>query len=174
VPFDKEKYKEEFKKFLKERTIKHSTQAFKIKLFLQKAENSLLIAKHAKEIKPIEDQPKKLYWDYWAITISYYSMLYAAKAAILSKGYEVNDHDAAQIALGHLLVPDEIEKEDLELLSQSYKIFEDEYVKYFEDAKTESYIARYSAIRTYTERRLEEIFGNATKFIAKISLVLQE
>jgi uncharacterized protein (UPF0332 family) len=101
-------------------------------------------------------------------------MLYAAKAAILSKGYEVNDHDAAQIALGHLLVPDEIEKEDLELLSQSYKIFEDEYVKYFEDAKTESYIARYSAIRTYTERRLEEIFGNATKFIAKISLVLQE
>ena len=85
-----------------------------------------------------------------AITITYYSILYAAKAAILYKGYEVSDHDAAQIALGHLLVQDGIEKEDLELLNQSYKIFEDEYVHYFEDAKTESYIARYSAIHTYT------------------------
>lgn len=174
MPFDKGKYKEEFKKFLKKGTIKHSAQFFKVKLFLQKAENSLLIAKHIKEISPNNEQPKKLYWDYWAITISYYSMLYAAKAAILSKGYEVNDHDAAQIALGHLLVPNEIEKEDLELLSQSYKIFEDEYVKYFEDAKKESYIARYSAIKTYTERRLEEIFHNAAQFIAKISLILQE
>jgi uncharacterized protein (UPF0332 family) len=101
-------------------------------------------------------------------------MLYAAKAAILSKGYEAKDHDAAQIALGHLLVPDEIEKEDLELLSQSYKIFEDEYVKYFEDAKTESYIARYSAIKTYTERRLNEIYDNAIKFVGKISLILAD
>jgi uncharacterized protein (UPF0332 family) len=101
-------------------------------------------------------------------------MLYAAKAAILSKGYEVSDHDAAQVALGHLLVPDEIEKEDLEILQQSYKIFEDEYAHYFEDAKTESYIARYAAIKTYTQRRLEEIFGNATEFVAKIGLIIDE
>lgn len=134
----------------------------------------LLIAKHIKEIQPTKDQPPKLHWNYWAITISYYSMLYAAKAAILSKGYEVDDHDAAQIALGHLLVPDELEKEDLEILNQAHKIFEDEYVHYFEDAKKESHIARYSAIKTYTERRLEEIFNNATEFIAKINLVLQE
>ncbi|MBI2673366.1 hypothetical protein HYX19_03840 [Candidatus Woesearchaeota archaeon] len=101
-------------------------------------------------------------------------MLYATKAAILSKGYEVSDHDAAQIALGHLLVPDEIEKEDLELLNQSYKIFEEEYVHYFEDAKKESRIARYSAIKTYTERRLDVIFNNATDFVAKIGMILQK
>ena len=100
-------------------------------------------------------------------------MLYAAKAAILSKGYEVSDHDAAQIALGHLLVPDKIEKEDLELLNQAYKIFEDEYVHYFEDAKTESHIARYSAIHSYTQRRVAEIFENATKLVAKIGLILE-
>ncbi|MEK6943160.1 MAG: HEPN domain-containing protein [Nanoarchaeota archaeon] len=168
----KEDYKKQFAEFLRENRIVKSGQSFKIKLFLEKAENSLLIAKHAKELQPNKDQPKKIYWDYWAITISYYSMLYAAKAAILSKGYEVKDHDSAQIALGHLLVPGEIEKEDLELLSQSYKIFEDEYVKYFEDAKTESYIARYSAIKTYTERRLSEIYDNAVKFVGKISLIL--
>ena len=138
---------------------------------MQKAENSLLIAKHHKDIIPTKDQPKKIYWHYWAITISYYAMLYAAKAAILSKGYEVKNHDAAQIALGHLLVPDKIRKEDLELLDQAYKIFEDEYVRYFEDAKKESHIARYSAIKTYTERRLNEIFNNATEFIAKINLL---
>jgi uncharacterized protein (UPF0332 family) len=101
-------------------------------------------------------------------------MLYSAKAAILSKGYETKDHDATQIALGYLLVPSPIEKEDFELLNQSYKIFEDEYIQYFEDAKKESRTARYSAIQTYTKRRVEEIFQNATQFIAKISLILQE
>ncbi len=73
-----------------------------------------------------------------------------------------------------MLVPDELEKEDLEILNQAHKIFEDEYIHYFEDAKKESYIARYSAIKTYTERRLEEIFNNATEFVAKISLMLEE
>ena len=174
MELNKEEYKKLFQEFLKEKRVIKSSQSFKIKLFLEKAENSLLIAKYIKEMQPNKDQPKRLYWDYWAITISYYSMLYAAKAAILSKGYEAKDHDAAQIALGHLLVPDEIEKEDLEILNQSYKIFEDEYVKYFEDAKTESYIARYSAIKTYAERRMNEIFHNATKFSGKISLILAD
>ncbi len=164
-------YKEQFNEFLRKGRITKSTNMFKIKLFLDKGENSLQIAKHHKDIAPGE--PKKLYWNYWAITISYYSMLYSAKALILKKGYEVHDHDAAQVALGHLCVPDEIEKEDLELLGQSYKIFEDEYVKYFEDARAESHIARYSAIKTYTERRLDEIYENARKFVAKISLILE-
>lgn len=162
-----------FEHYVKDKRIRKSQQSFKIRLFLEKAENSLLIAKHTKDIQPSKDQPKKLFWDYWAITISYYSMLYAAKAAILSKGYEVSDHDTAQIALGYLLVPDEIEKDDLEILNQAHKIFEDEYVHYFEDAKKESHIARYSAIKTYTTRRLDEIFSNATDFVAKIGLILQ-
>ena len=130
MDFSKEEYQEMFEEYIKSKRIKKSIQFFKIKLFLEKAENSLLIAKHTKEIQLTKDQPKKLFWDYWAITISYYSMLYAAKAAILSKGYEVSDHDAAQIAIEHLLVPDELEKEDLKILNQSYKIFEDEYVYY--------------------------------------------
>jgi uncharacterized protein (UPF0332 family) len=173
MPFDKELYKQRFKEYKQEGRIQRSTQAFKIKLFLDKAENSLLIAQHHKEIEPTEEQPRKLHWHYWAITISYYAMLYAAKAAILSKGYEVKDHQAAQVALGHLLVPDEIEKEDLELLDQAHNIFEDEYIKYFEDARTEAHIARYAAIKSYTERRVDEIFTNATDFIAKIALTLQ-
>src|SRR3989338_9919512 len=174
MSFDKKIYGRLFREYLIERRIKKSQELFKIKLFLQKGENSLLIAKSMKEKKPSKYESAKIYLDYWAITISYYSMLYAAKAAILSKGYEVSDHDAAQIALGHLLVPDEIEKEDLEILSQSYKIFEDEYVTYFEDAKVESHVARYAAIKTYTSRRLDEIFNNATDFAAKIGLILQK
>ena len=174
MEFDKAAYKRLFNECFAETRIIKSAQSFKIKLFLEKSENSLLIAKHVKELQPSKDQPKRIYWDYWAITISYYSMLYAAKAAILSKGYEAKDHDAVQIALGHLLVPEKIEKEDLELLNQSYKIFEDEYVKYFEDAKTESYIARYSAIKAYSQRRLNEIYDNAVKFVGKISLMLTD
>jgi len=165
-------YKELFERFVKQNRITKTNNSFKIKLYLNKGENSLLIAKYNKEIIPSKDQPEKMYWNYWAITISYYSMLYCAKALILSKGYDVHDHEAAQVALGYLCVPEEIEKEDLDILNQSYKIFEDEYVKYFEDAKTESYIARYSAIKTYSERRLNEIYENARKFVAKISLIL--
>lgn len=174
MQFDKKIYAQQFNDFIKQKRIRTSQDFFKIKLFLRKAENSLLIARIHKDINPKKDQPSKLYWDYWAITISYYSMLYATKAVILSKGYEVSDHDAAQIALGYLLVPDQMEKEDLELLNQAHRIFEEEYVHYFEDAKTESHIARYSAVHTYTRRRVEEIFDNATKFIAKIGLMLQE
>lgn len=165
------KNNEQFYEFLKHGRITKSKDLFKIKLFLKKGENSLLIAKH---IKDINEMPEKIYWNYWAITISYYSMLYCAKALILSKGYEVHDHEAAQIALAYLCVPDDIEKEDFELLNQSYKIFEDEYVKYFEDARTESYTARYSAIKTYTERQLNEIYENSRKFVSKISLILQD
>ena len=172
--FEKLEYATLFNEALKNNRIKKSVEIFKIKLFLDKAENSLLIAKHNKDIQPTKDLPAKLHWNYWAITISYYSMLYAAKAAIISKGYEASDHDAVQIALGHLLVPDKLEKEDLEILNQSYKIFEEEYVHYFEDAKTESKIARYSAIKTYTDRRLDEVFENARKFVAKVSLILNE
>jgi uncharacterized protein (UPF0332 family) len=165
-------YKKSFDEFVKSKRITKSNNLFKTMLFLKKGENSLLIAKHNKDIKPKQGEPEKIYWNYWAITISYYSMLYCAKALILTKGYEVHDHDAAQVALGYLCVPEEIEKGDLEILNQSYKIFEDEYVKYFEDAKIESNIARYSAIKTYTERRLEEIYENARKFVAKISLII--
>ena len=173
MEFNKKIYANLFKIALTEDRIKKSQETFKIKLFLVRAENSLLIAKHVKDVKPTKDMPNRIHWNYWAIIISYYSMLYASKAAILLKGYEVEDHDAAQIALGHLLVPDKLERNDLEILNQSHKILEDEYVHYFEDAKTESHIARYSAIKTYTENRLQEIFNNATKFVAKISLILE-
>ncbi len=167
-------YKDQFEEFVESDRITPSRNIFKIKLFLKKGESSLLIAKHLKDLTPAEGEPEKIYWNYWAITVSYYSMLYCAKALILTKGYEVHDHDAAQVALGYLCVPSEMEKEDLEILNQSYKIFEDEYVKYFEDAKTESYIARYSAIKTYTERRLDEIFENARKSVSKAALILEE
>lgn len=167
-----DEYKERFGEHLNAGRITRSNKSFKIKLFLEKGENSLLIANHLKAIRPKNGEAKKLFWNYWAITVSYYSMLYCAKALILTKGYEVHDHDAAQIALGHLCIPSDIEKEDLEMLDQSHKIFEDEYVKYFEDAKIESHIARYAAIKTYTERRLEEIFENARKFVAKVSLII--
>ena len=169
-----EDYKKRFIEYCHAGRITESGNTFKIKLFLDKGENSLIIAKHLKDIMPKQGEPKKINWDYWAITVSYYSMLYCAKALILTKGYEVHDHDAAQVALGWLCIPSEIEKEDLELLNQSYKILEDEYVKYFEEAKKESHIARYSAIKTYTERKLNELFENARKFVSKIALILEE
>lgn len=167
-------YKVEFERLLKEKQpnkffIRKSDASFKIKLFLEKSKGTYALVDHLLKCDVVDS----MFVDYWVITLSYYSMLYAAKSAILTKGYETDDHYSTQIALGYLLVPDEIEKEDLELLEQSYKIFEDEYVEYFEDARKESGTARYSAIKKYSERRVEEIMENARKFIAKIDMMLR-
>lgn len=171
VTFEREFYKEEFEKLLalsaeRKFFIKESNASFKIKRFVKKGIDSL-------ELADFINSSKQDARDYWTITICYYAMLYLAKAAILTKGYETDDHYATQIALGHLLVPDEIEKEDLELLEQAHKIFEEDYVDYFEDARKESSTSRYSATKKYTERRVSEIFDNARKFIAKINAILQ-
>ena len=170
--FDKETYEQEFKRLLAEKGkkkffIKSSDVTFKIKKFIKKGTDRLELAKYVKD----SEQAAK---DYWIITICYYSMLYLAKAVILTKGYETDDHYATQVALGHLLIPDEIEREDLELLEQAYKIFEDDYIDYFEDARKESSTSRYSATKVYAERRVKEIFENATKFVAKLSVILEE
>ena len=171
MEFDKELFKEKFDELLEKETIVSSNNTFKIKLFLNKAQASFQIAKfHEKPPK----EPEKIYWYYWAITIAYYSMLYAAKAAILSKGYEVKTHESAEIALGTLLIPSDLEKEDLELLNQSHKIFENEYVTYFHDARIESNTSRYQARPSYTERQLKEILENARKFILKITMIIEE
>ena len=53
-------YKEEFEEYAETKRIKKSTETFKIKLFLEKGENSLLIAKYIKDIVPTKDQPKKI------------------------------------------------------------------------------------------------------------------
>ena len=100
-------------------------------------------------------------------------MLYLAKALILTKGYETDDHFSTQIALGKLfVVTDELEIEDLEILNQSYKILGDEYIAYFEEARKESRTARYAAIKSYEGKRVNDIYNNAKKFIAKLSLII--
>lgn len=55
MAFDKKAYANLFKNAVNESRIKKSQESFKVKLFLQKAENSLLIAKHTKEIQPTKD-----------------------------------------------------------------------------------------------------------------------
>lgn len=172
MAFDRQLYDDEFELLLGKESehkflIRKSNNSFKIKKFIKKGIESFALAKTIKDSK---ENAK----DYWTITICYYSMLYLAKAAILTKGYETDDHYSTQIALGHLLVPNELEKEDLELLDKAYKIFEDDYVDYFEDARKESSNSRYSATKVYTKRRVEEVFEEARSFISKITVILKE
>ena len=166
-----EKYEEEFKELLNKTLshkyfIKKSNATYKIKGFIRKSIDSIKLVQYVNN----SNEPAKLYW---TITICYYSMLYMAKAAILTKGYETDDHYSTQIALGYLLIPDDLEKEDLELLEEAHKIFEEEYIEYFEDARKESSVSRYSPTKVYQERRVKEIMGNAEKFVAKIRLMLE-
>jgi len=172
MEFNKEYYTNEFEKLLdskekKKFFIKRSNASFKINKFIKKGVDSF-------ELADFVNKSNMTAKNYWTIIICYYSMLYLAKAAILTKGYETDDHYATQIALGHLLIPDKLEREDLELLDQAHKIFEDEYIDYFEDARKESSISRYSPSKVYAERRIKEIMEIARKFIEKIRIVLEE
>lgn len=171
MEFDKQFYKKEFERLLKLQLeekffIKVSRATFKIKGFITKGIDSFDLAHFIQK----SGHPAK---DYWTITICYYAMLYLSKAAILTKYYETDDHYATQIALGHLLVPDKLEKEDLELLNQAHKIFEDEYVTHFEETRKESSISKYSPTKIYTQRRVREIMEIARKFIEKMRIVLE-
>lgn len=171
VEFNRLYYRDEFERLLNLKSgrkffIKKSSALFKIRRYITKGTDSLGLACFLQE----SGQPAK---DYWTITVCYYSMLYLAKAAVLSCGYETDDHYATQIALGHLLVPNELEREDLLLLEQAHKIFEDDYVGYFEEARKESSVSKYSPTKVYTERRVREIMEIARKFVEKVRLVLE-
>ena len=60
MEFNRDAYAAMFREAVAAGRIKRSQETFKIKLFLMKAENSLLIAKHIKEVIPTKDQPRKL------------------------------------------------------------------------------------------------------------------
>ena len=171
MEFERGHYKKEFERLLHEKRehkffIKESEALFKINRFLKKGVDSL-------ELAEFINKSGKSASTYWTITICYYSMLYMAKAAILKKGYETDDHYATQIAIGHLLVPEELEKQDLQLLEQAHKIFEEEYIDYFHDARKESSTSRYSPTKVYSDRRVKEIMGKSTEFIRKIRLMME-
>lgn len=171
MQYKEELYKREFEKLLERKEnnkfyIKESNNEFKINKFRKKGRDSLRLAEYISKSK---EEAK----NYWTISIAYYAMLYSAKAAIQSKGFETDDHYATQIALGHLLIPKEIEKEDLALLEQAHKILENDYIDYFEDARIESRTSRYSASKTYKEQRVKEILQNANTFIRKIEIMLE-
>ncbi len=170
--FNKRHYAHEFERLLRVELnrkffIKKSAAKYKQKGYINKGTDSFTLANFLQETA----QPAK---DYWTITICYYSMLYLAKAAILSKGYETDDHYATQIALGHLFVPDQLEKEDLLLLEQAHKILEDDYVTAFEEVRQESAISKYSPNHAYTGRRVEEVTVIAGQFIRKIQTMRGE
>ncbi len=184
MSFDNKWYEAKFQELLQKKNknkffIKPSAAKFKINLYQKKSEKSFMIAsfllKSAKDKKIREtfNLPGELFLNYWIITISYYSMLYIAKSLIFTKGYETDDHFSTQIALGRLFVATNgLEKEDLEMLNQSYKILEEEYIANFEEARKESKTARYTAIKSYEQQRVETIYNNAKQFIAKLSLII--
>ena len=47
-----DEYKRQFEEYVRGKRITRSGNSFKIKLFLKKGENSLLIARHVKDVKP--------------------------------------------------------------------------------------------------------------------------
>lgn len=186
MKFNKEWYEKKFQELIKRKDkdkffIRPSTTLFKINLYKKKSEKSFMIstfllkASKDKKLREIYELPEEVFLNYWIITISYYSMLYIAKSLIFIKGYETDDHQSTQIALGKLfIITNELEKEDLNILNQSHKILEEEYVTYFEEARKESRNARYTAIKNYEKQRVETIYNNAKKFIAKLSLIISK
>lgn len=169
---NKKFYEKQFKTLLKAKSgkkfyIKKSEAFFKIKKYIDKATQSFELAQFIKN----SNQNAK---DYWAITICYYSMLYLAKALILTKGYETDDHHSTQISLTKLFSPEKIDNKDINYFNQTKIILEQEYINYFEDAKKESHTSRYDPTKTYKTRRVEEVFSNTQEFISKLLILLEK
>lgn len=183
MDFDKEWYEEKFKELLSYYSedkffIRESDQFFKIQLYREKGLESfrissfLLSAAKNQLLRDKLDWPNPRFLNYWIIIVSYYSRLYLAKASILTKGYETDDHLSTEVALAKLFViTDELEKEDLETFNQSYKIFEDEYITHPQEARKEARDSRYYALKSYETERVNTIYAHAKKFIAKIHLM---
>ena len=55
----------------------------------------------------------------------------------------------------------------------AHKIFEDDYIDYFEEARKESRISKYSPTKVYTQRRVKEILEISRKFIEKLLIILE-
>lgn len=186
MEFDLEWYEQKFRELLLNNTedkffIRRSNHDFKTKLYREKGWESFRIASFLlsgtknSSLRNKLDLPEPLFLNYWIIIISYYSMLYLAKALILTKGYETDDHFSTEVALAKLfVVVNELEKEDLEILNQSYKIFEEEYITYFQEARKEARDSRYYALKSYEKGRVNTIYNNAKKFIAKANLILEK
>ena len=92
MEFNKTYYQKEFERLLNCKTerkffIKKSSASFKINKFIKKGSDSF-------ELADFVNKSRLAAGNYWTIIICYYSMLYLAKAAILTKGYETDDHYA--------------------------------------------------------------------------------
>lgn len=92
MEFNKTDYKAEFERLLnfkegKKFFIRKSNASFKINKFIRKGTDSF-------ELADFVNKSRLAAGNYWTIIICYYSMLYLAKAAILTKGYETDDHYA--------------------------------------------------------------------------------
>ncbi len=184
--FDKQWYEEKFKELLNYHSeekffIRESDQFFKIQLYREKGLESFRISSFLLSMTkntPLRDKldlPNPRFLNYWIIIISYYSMLYLAKALIFTKGYETDDHLSTEVALAKLfIITDELEKEDLEILNQSYKILEDEYIIYFQEARKEARDSRYHTLKSYETEKVNTIHNHAKQFIAKLNLILEK
>ena len=169
---NKKFYDKEFSKLLKKESktkffIKKSNAKFKIEKYKEKALQNFELVNYILK----SNQSAK---DYWSITISYYSMLYLAKAIILTKNYETDDHYSTQIALAHLFLKKNLDEKDINAFQKAHETFENEYIDYFHDARKESNVSRYSTTKSYNERRVKEITHNTRKFLNKLLIILEK
>ncbi len=154
----------------------------KIKIFLERAGNDLLIAKSLKKLSEDEEAknnfiiPKETTFYSAVISHSYYAIFYAAKAILLMKNIETSSPEV------HKKTFEEFEKNfvktgelDLNLLEIYKKMIvrADELLGIFKNEKWKRGNFTYNTLPQANKEPAEDSIKNSTHFIANINKVIE-
>jgi len=136
------------------------------KLNKEEIEGHLLKSKH--NLNFVKDCIRLNYYD-WAITGCYYACYHVALALILTKGYSSKSHLATLCVLIKEFYKKELNKEDIELLS-NFLNYQD--VLFYVESKNKRENATYSTKTKFEKKDVEQLRIKATMFVSKINSII--
>ena len=162
--FESEKRREkDFERYLKSKKIKTETELKElIEGHINKADHNLKFVMKTLELKEFND---------WAIVSAYYSIYHASLALCSLKGYSTKDHLATLLILIREFYQKQLNKEEIEMVSQT--TIEKEEVLYYVDAKSKRTKASYSTDILFDKNEVELLQKRAIGFVNKVKEIIE-
>lgn len=152
---------EKINEFLENKTLSLQKKDFdEIKGHIQKAEHNL---------KFVHENLKLNFLD-WCITGCYYSCYHAALSAIISKGYSSKNHFATLCILIKEFYQKELEKEDIEIISN---LLDYQDILFYVESKNKREDSSYSSNIKFSKEEVNDLKMKSSLFVAKIKEILK-
>jgi uncharacterized protein (UPF0332 family) len=113
----------------------------------------------------------KKFYD-WIIVGCYYSIYHSALALLAKKGYSSKNHLATLCALIHLYYKENLDEQDIELISRAS--LEKQEVSYFVEAKEKRETASYGISQEFNKSEAQSLRDNTISFVNKVKRILED